>query len=196
MKEVFESIGQDRQAVCDIYHRHACERSEINEHLPILMTFARMCSSVAEFGTGRLASTSAFARAFPEFITTFDVVVPAALEQFEEACRRAKVDFGFHKTCSMEATIFPHDMVFIDTRHNYWQLKTELEKHAPKAIKFLALHDTITFGHRDETGGGPGLRKAIFEYFAERGDEWKLIQEWPNNNGLMIFARRFFLERP
>jgi len=49
-----------------------------------------------------------------------------------------------------EVEIDATDFLFIDTFHTYEQLKKELELHADKVRRFLAFHDTSTFGERGE----------------------------------------------
>ena len=80
------------------------------------------------------------------------------------------------------------DMLFIDTIHNYSQVKGEIEKHHSKIKKYMILHDTITFGNKDAIGEGPGLIKAINEFLYANSD-WRQLEFHTNNNGLTILER-------
>src|SRR5262249_50913089 len=114
----------------------------------------------------------------------------------------------------LKIEIEPTDLLFIDTWHVYEQLKCELMLHAGKALRFIALHDTETFG---ELGEDParvrlawsineavrrrvglrlfrgiarrrGLRPAVEEFLGNH-PEWRLAEHFENNNGLTILAR-------
>ena len=80
-------------------------------------------------------------------------------------------------------------MLFIDTLHQYGQLKKELNLHGNKAKKYLAFHDTVSFGREDEKNPkGKGLLLAINE-FLEKNKELKIIEDLKNNNGLIVLER-------
>jgi hypothetical protein len=90
------------------------------------------------------------------------------------------------------------DFLFIDTLHAYAQLKKELEMHALKAKKFIAFHDTVSYGERDEdnyTGviqkkhEKQGLNAAINE-FLESNPQWSIEEVFTNNNGLTVLKRK------
>jgi len=92
-------------------------------------------------------------------------------------------------------------MLFIDTWHQYDQLKNELNKHANKVNKYIALHDTYTFGIRGENFSGSGgiiltenienpigLLPALIEFMIEN-PEWKFKYHTIDNNGLIVIER-------
>jgi len=80
-------------------------------------------------------------------------------------------------------------MIFIDTLHTYEQLKQELKLHGNKAQKYIAFHDTHTFGLRGEIDNdNKGLLSAIIEFMMEN-PHWKFYKYKTNNNGLTILKR-------
>ena len=70
----------------------------------------------------------------------------------------------------------------------YDQLKKELELHGNKAKKYLAFHDTVTFGTRGESSGHKGLMPAI-EGFLQDNPQWAIKHHYKNNNGLLVLER-------
>ena len=78
--------------------------------------------------------------------------------------------------------------MFIDTLHTYEQLIQELRRHGNKAKKYLAFHDTETFGTVSEQGGR-GLNLAIAEFMLEN-PHWVTEKVYKNNNGLTILRRQ------
>jgi hypothetical protein len=77
--------------------------------------------------------------------------------------------------------------LFLDTRHDYEQLREELRLHAGKVRKYLVLHDTTTFGERGETPGHRGLWPAVEEFLAQGA--FRLRERYENNNGLTVLER-------
>jgi hypothetical protein len=69
-----------------------------------------------------------------------------------------------------------------------------LTLHSPKVSRFIVLHDTETFGRRDQginsslpNGTGPGLWPAVEELLAQGA--WCIREHYTNNNGLTILER-------
>ena len=81
--------------------------------------------------------------------------------------------------------------MFIDTYHEYNQLKQELKLHGNKVKKYLIFHDTTTFGQFGETFkelNTIGIWKAIQE-FLDENKNWIIEEKLDNNNGLTILKR-------
>jgi hypothetical protein len=102
--------------------------------------------------------------------------------------KEAGTEASFEKRDTLDLTIEPTDLLFIDTYHVYKNLKHELEKHGPMAQKFIVMHDTETFGETSEDSSRPGLWAAVEEFLAAH-PEWSLFERRRNNNGLTILKR-------
>ncbi len=93
----------------------------------------------------------------------------------------------------LETEIDETDLLFIDTWHCYDQLYAELTKHAPKVKKYIAFHDTQTYGTRSEEFmgrvGSNGLLPAIIHYMIDNPDVWRFKTHRTNNNGLTVIER-------
>jgi len=170
----------------------ACkEKSDINEHLPILRAIAENCNSknygagirVTEFGTRWGISTTALLAARPQKLTCYDLSFhKKALELKNFA---GETDLKMIVGNTLEIEIEQTDFLFIDTYHTYTQLKQELMLHGDKA-QVIAMHDTETYGIRG-ADGKEGLKQAIKEYIKD--SYWKIVYSCSNNNGLTVIRR-------
>lgn len=171
------------------YNRAASNYSDIHLHIPRLKALAENCESVIEFGTANVTSTWALASARPKKLTCVDVSRTENVDILEKTCADNNIDFDFVLENTLKVTIDEVDMIFIDTFHSYSQLKQELLLHGNKAKKYLAFHDTETFGRRSEDGDTEkGLLNAI-EEFIKDNPHWKVKKIYTDNNGLTILER-------
>ena len=179
-------------SVHSIYEDLCRKPSDINEHLPTLRMLASDCSSVVEMGVRSVVSTWAFAEAKPDKLISIDIENPSKFGQDIEFVKsvilKEDIDFSFILADTREYEIEETDFLFIDTWHVYDQLKIELKKHGNKARKYLAFHDTVTFGERGESPGHRGLMPAI-EEFLEANPHWQVKHHYTNNNGLLVLER-------
>lgn len=153
--------------------------SDINQHLSTLRHYADQCKHVTEFGTRSCVSLFAFLSSNAEKVVAVDIadVWTPEVEKLTFICAD-----------DLEIEIEETDMLFIDTRHCYVQMKAELAKHAGKVRKFIGAHDVSIFGvHGDD--GGKGLMPAIEEFCMEN-TEWVVIYLTMENNGLLIMERQ------
>ena len=117
-------------------------------HMPKLRELARGCEHVVELGTGWRHSTTALVAGRPKRITTYDLQDRSDRDLLAMAAE-VGVDLRFVKGNTVLAEIEPADLLFVDSTHTYEHLKAELARHADRATRLLAFHDTEVFG---ETG--------------------------------------------
>lgn len=162
--------------------------STIDQHWDVMRRYASECDSIAEYGTG--FSTLAW-------LSACSKVRSADVERHDWMDRLLQIAEGkleFVHGTNHKAAAVDCDLLFIDTLHEYDQLRQELTIHAPRCRKFIVVHDTESFGFSDspltvEYGvGGPGLRAAISEFLESNG-EWSLAEHFTNQHGLTILAR-------
>lgn len=169
-------------------YQSACSRgTDIHEHLPTLSRLTSECSHVIEMGICTGQSTRAFLRHDVEYIGYDIHLQPGITDYFEDALKSGR-RVRYHVADTKTFTIQETDLLFIDTAHNYDQLKEELRLHAHMVKKYIVFHDTTTFEHRDENGAGPGLWPAIQE-FLDAHSEWGIKERYTNNNGLTVLRR-------
>jgi len=165
--------------------------SDINQLLPTLHKYASECEHITEMGVRGIVSTWAFLAGRPKTLISYDINNPdsQALEYARKAAEEAGVSFTFHQKNVIDVEIEETDMLFIDTLHNYAQMKKELELHGNKARKYLAFHDTFSNKLRGETAGeGQGIWPAI-EEFMKDFPEWTITEHLDVNNGLTVLIR-------
>ena len=167
--------------------------SDINEHLPTLKQYASECDVVMELGVRTGNSTFALLSGLPKKMRSFDIGPFCNKIICKDLAEANGIDWQFiQENVLTTDKIEECDLLFIDTLHSYFQLKKELELHGNKSRKYIVLHDTVTFGKRDEVtpAGQPnlGLLPAIFE-FLDNNKHWAVHKIYDNNNGLMILKR-------
>jgi hypothetical protein len=229
------SLSACRDPIEARFVEYRSKMSDIYEHLDTLYEMSRDCRSVLELGVRNAVSSWAFALGlidqvadnYPDRLpplrgrarySAYDLTRSEGVASFERhlrstACRQW-IEYTFTEVDDLEVAesrIPSVDLVFIDTVHDYLQLKRELARFAPKSSRYVVLHDTLTFGLVDESErngwqmgewirdggrGRRGLQAAIDEFLlgggGARGDEWRLRERFTNNNGLTLLQRRRF----
>lgn len=169
-----------------------CNRpSDINEHLPTIRQYASGCDTFIEMGTRWCCSIYAALAGRPKKTISYDIAYNPAIEQVKAMAKAENLDFEFINADVLSITIPVCEVLLIDTKHNYLQLKRELALHAKNVNKYIIFHDTTTFRSKDEFPEGSfkeGLWPAI-EEFLMANQEWKMEKEFTNNNGLLIIKR-------
>jgi hypothetical protein len=177
----------------EIYESLVKNPSDINEHLPTLKGYAEECDHVTEMGVRGACSTWAFLCAGPKALVSYDIEDPARwgvdLDRMRTVASLNNVDFKFVQANVLETEIESTDLLFLDTWHVYQQVKEELRLHASKVKKYIAFHDTVSFGAVGESHGYEGINRAISEFLNDN-PEWKFEREFLNNNGLLVIKRR------
>ena len=146
--------------------------SDIVEHLPTLKDLASECEHVTEMGFRVGTSFVALLMGKPKRAITYDTQIP-------QSCVDGILPFTkdtqcvFHEKSTLDVEIEETDFLFIDTLHTHKQLDQELKLHGNKVKKYLAFHDTVTYGLKGEDGTQPGLMRAIMD-FITTNPRWKI----------------------
>lgn len=172
-------------------YNEKCERaSDINEHLPTLKKYSEECDHITEIGVRNIVSTYAFLMGKPKKMISYDIQM-CDYEKVREMCKE-NTDFEFIIGDTRTITIEETDLLFIDTLHNYNQIKTELRLHGNKSKKYLIFHDTTLFANIGESYEGVsnelGIWPAIEEFMVDN-PHWVLHEKFENNCGLTILKR-------
>lgn len=170
------------------YQKAVALPSDINQNLYILHAIAKKCSHITEMGVRTGVSTRAFLNTDVTLIS-YDIDLNDDVNRlFEEAKKQGK-NVSYIKADVLNIDIEETDFLFIDTLHVYEQLKQELNRHSKKVKRFIAFHDTYTFGLKGENGkDNKGLLTAIIEFMI-MNPEWKFRLFKTNNNGMTVIER-------
>lgn len=189
----------DMELINQIYQNKCNIPSDIHEHLPVLKKYAEDCNVVVEMGVRSIVSTWAFLSARPDELVSVDIVHPmdyinhdpdgCNIDLVKELADKNKIGFRFILGDTLKIDPIQCDLLFIDTLHDYDQLKGELEIHSGSCRKYIILHDTTHFSEKGETPGKGGIWKAI-EEFLDMSTEWAIKERLVNNNGLTILERK------
>lgn len=169
------------------YRRVCDEPSDINQHLPYMLGLAQQCDHITEMGVRYGASTRAWLKS-NAVLRSYDIVIDPTVQRLFDMAQRAGKDAVLAQADVLDIHIDQTDLLFIDTAHQYRQLRAELARHSDRSRRWIMLHDTTTFGHRDDVGSGPGLMPAI-EEFLDANHHWQVEYHSQENNGLMVLRR-------
>ena len=179
--------------------------SDINEHLPVLKKYAEECDTIVEMGVRTIVSTWAFLSANPKKLVSLDLYHPSVyggnLDEVYDAVSEIETNFSFVEHDSLTYDMDECDLLFIDTWHDFLQLKKELNRHHNKVKKYIILHDTTTFGFQDEIyedRGETNLPKGLYysvDEFLSQNKNWVIWEKKSNNNGLTILKRMDYQEK-
>jgi len=173
--------------IFEMYQKVCNQQTDINEHLPTLKRFAEECSHITEFGVRFVTSTWAFLSTDAKVIS-YDINANQFTQACKQICAMNGRDWTFNLDSTLTCEIEETDLLFIDTFHAYGQCKAELEKHSHKVRKYIAFHDSETWGRVSENGSPKGVMDAI-EEFISLNPEWSIIEHHTNNNGLTIIGK-------
>ena len=186
-KQLNEKMNQENIFQLE-YEKARKTPSDINQNLHDLFEIAKECKTVVEMGVRTGVSTRAFLNTDVKLIS-FDIVLNSEVQKLFDIAKQKGKDVQYIQDDVLKIEIEDTDMIFIDTLHTYDQLKKELKLHGNKVQKYIAFHDTHTFGLRGEGGSdNKGLLSAIIEFIMEN-PHWKFYKYKTNNNGLTILKR-------
>lgn len=167
-----------------MYGKSLGQRHNIQEHLGFLKGLALECETVTEFGFRSGTSTVALLAGGAK-VTSYDIKMWPRVKSLRKIVPQR---FKFVQGDTRKVTIEPCDMLFIDTWHTEDQVYAELKRHHDKVKKWIALHDTKTFGRQGEDKKSRGLMFGI-ERFLEEHEEWKIMLAFRHCHGFMVLWR-------
>lgn len=161
-------------------------KRDLDQHFPFLRELAAKCSHVTEF-TKRRESTVAFLAGRPQVLASYpselDALIPAAARLAGETQVRL-----FPNVSSLDATIEPTDLLWLDTVHSAARLKQELDKHAGQVRRFIAVRGTGAYGAVAENKKEAGLFTAL-RPFVQDFPEWFVYYHTRQQYGLTVLGR-------
>lgn len=180
-------------------------QSDIHEHLETFKRYAEECDTICEMGVRGIVSTWGFLAGKPKKLTSIDFQDPSIfggnIEEVKNACAENNIEYEFILGNTLELDIEPCDLLFLDTWHDYQQLRMELYRHHKNVKKYIIFHDTNSFSFHNEDfyelydQGRPesnlpkGLIPAIDE-FVFSNPQWYIYERFANNNGITILKRK------
>ena len=175
------------------YYKVISTKSDISEHLEKLKKYADRCDHITEFGVRYGNSTIALMASRPQKMISYDVNFPAKQSLLKDITKNSKINWKFKRQSSLKCNIEKTDLLFIDTYHSYEQLSLELDRHSSKVKKYIIIHDTTTFGYKDEENTKPrspksGLVPAI-DKFLKNNKDWARESVDYFNNGMTYLVK-------
>jgi len=160
---------------------------DLNEHMPAFRILASQAAGVVVELTGRRESTIGLLAGRPQSLASFTTEVDNhVMKAGSLVSDTTKFTPRPYNMGHILAEIPENDLLFIDTKHTYHQLLTELQTYAPRCRRFIAIHDTEIYGERGEDGQ-LGLRLAIAE-FCDHNPQWAVIDHAKHQYGLTVLS--------
>ena len=178
-----EQIYLERcQGVGDTHHL------DINELLPTNREYGAKVKHITEFGVRSGNSTIAWLLGLQDggggVYRGYDIE-PIRFEP-EWPREFAGVEWKYIQGNTAWLTdIEPTELLFIDSCHNYEHVMAEF-RFAPRVSKYIVMHDT---SEEWINIGGIGPNYARRDFLAAHGDQWKMILNLQNCNGLTVLER-------
>jgi GT2 family glycosyltransferase len=182
---------KSKDALDEIFDQCSQHPCDVNQLFPLFRKYSKGLSHITEFGVRGVMTTWAFLASRPKRMISYDIEYEpfaANIEGAKNEARKAGIAFEFQKQDVLQADIEPTELLFIDTKHTYAQLKAELVRHAGKVSKYILMHDTESFGLKGEDGG-PGELQAISEFLVDH-PEWQIVEQTKISNGLVVLERK------
>lgn len=186
--------------IYELYRRRSEDAGNITEHLPLLYSLSLQSEGVAEFGVEHGVSTSALIAGqskrrqlrLPAGYDGYDIT-PACESVIDRlaSCCIEPVRCNFHRGSAATAQPVACGLLFIDSLHNAETVQLELQRHLHGVKRYVAFHDTVTYGEVGEKGG-PGLLYGM--QLVTNSPDWVLLYDSPRNNGMAVFIRRELLK--
>ena len=183
------------------YEQQLKSQGDMAPYLPVLKEYGSGCNHITEMGFREGVSTWGLLASEPKTFITYDIFN----RNTNEHSSLSNCNFKFIKANTLEIEVEETDLLFIDTDHQYKQLRMELDLHSDNVRKYIIMHDTVIFGTKD-AGWRPdnyddykhlledypnkeGLNAAIKD-FLETNNKWKIDRVFYENSGLTILRRK------
>lgn len=155
------------------YRTHKSRASDINRYFDILQHLSTKCDHVTEVGTRQVVATWAMMQGRPKTFRQVDYYPWPNQKKFVNDMAKNCPDYDYHFAfgSSLAVPIEPTCMMLLDTWHSYEQVWKELWRLHHLVSDYIVLHDTTSFGTKDEKDGScsttyqePGQTRCTPEY--------------------------------
>lgn len=164
------------------------EGHDIVEHLGLLRGLAmdHDVKNIVEIGFRKGVSATALCTA-DKTVTSYDI---ERCQPHASELEKIAPKFLFVRGDSLKINLQPCELLHIDSLHTHDHLLAELRRHSPACLKWIALHDTETFGKVGKDKKSPGLMDAMMLFLKENVEQWDVQLHLRNCNGMTLLRRK------
>jgi hypothetical protein len=159
--------------------------SDINEHVETIFNITKGCKTAVSLQIGKGDAAFSLLLGCQLHISVDPNPAQDTINFLNEYFGKKSIVIRQNTCESIDVENF--DVLMVDSHHTAFNVEKELKAHAHKVNKFIIFHDTFLYGEIGDDGG-EGIKKPIYE-FLFNNQEWKMIHEANNNNGLIILAK-------
>ena len=98
-----------------IYESQCNTPSDINEHLPTLLKYAKECKHITEMGVRWVSSTWPLLLSNPKKMISYDIVRHPKIEEVIDLSKNYNIDYQFIQSDVLTIEIEETELLFIDT---------------------------------------------------------------------------------
>jgi hypothetical protein len=173
-------------SVQDLFTAVQAKPRDLDQHMPILREYASKVKHATEL-TARRESTIALLTGRPETVISYSSEVDGHVTKAAVlVADSTRYDRRPLNPAAIVMDMQPTELVFIDTKHTYEHVLTELRTYSHAASRFMVLHDTSHYGAVGDDGG-KGIIFAIADFLANN-PKWFVIYQVKEQYGLTILA--------
>lgn len=179
----------------DLFARASSEPSSMFAHLVRLKELASQSETVIELAMQEGVATIGLLAGQPTRLVTLGSptgIMASVLRDRQGRTQFACLlpgDLETTKSAEGSAAALPEcDLLVIDAVHSADALWDTITKYGPKSRRWIAIHDTTSFGEIGEGGRRPGVLHAL-RYWLRKNTEWSVLSHNPANNGLTVLTR-------
>lgn len=174
------------------YHWCSNHTSDMMEFMPVIRKYSKGLKHITEFGTRGCVSCYGMLVEKPERFVTYDLIPNGNARVALDIAKEHGISFEFKAEDVSTAYIEETDLLFFDTEHSYKHVWCGLERHHERVKKYILIHDTSSFGYKDEIDTGApiqGVMNAVRNFILAHGHEWDFREDIPQGAGLTILER-------
>lgn len=166
------------QTLNNIYRTMCLTGSNINEHLPTLVQYAKKCETILELNARECASSCALMKGLSENGRRAKIFTLCSEYDIEEGIIPLSDSLNIRTThCKIDSMKYRIqnlvDIVFINAAIGEINVCDYLEKYGLCTRKYMMIHGTCD----------------IAEFLSKYEGTWNLYERYNNNNGLVILER-------
>jgi hypothetical protein len=162
---------------------------DIKDHLPTLRRYAAKVRHITEIGVRTGNSTTALLFGLCEHggeMHSYDCA-PCEYQAPIDELTKANVTWTFHRDNTRRDgfRIAPTELLFIDGDHSFDGVMNDLGL-SQYVSTYIVMHDTDP---ARDARTAEGVARALRAWLKVNGNEWHIIERYPNCNGLTVIER-------
>lgn len=185
-----EEVTEIQNSIRNEIHQRYIKLCEQDENISYVFELSKECQSITQFGIRDGDNSVTLMLADKKYRAYDNNIKQSATELFSLA-KAARYNATAIQADHLSGKIEDTDLLFIDTQHQYDQMKAELESHANSVKKYIVIYGTSKYGIIGESVDGTlhrGIMPAIYEFLSDNLN-WNIKEYKTSNCGLTVIEK-------